>query len=238
MERKATLAVAVSFVLGAVAFHLYLTRLESEIAGGAPQEVLIAARDVALGESLTRSLLTIRKVPETYVDERQIRGLDVDRVLGARVTSALGAGGVLLWSDLDTMQAGRTLSGLVRVGMRAFSLAAQDVSFDGLLRPGDRVDVVYASGAPGASATALLSNVLVLTVGADLGQQEQEPGAVRTKGRVTLSVSPEQAAILASREGTGRFRLALRNPEDVVVSDLGQTTYESASAHGEPRHAR
>jgi Flp pilus assembly protein CpaB len=114
------------------------------------------------------------------------------------------------------MQDGRTLAGLVRVGLRGYSLSERDASFDGLLRPGDRVDVIFTPVDEASETSMLLHNVLVLTVGGDLGQ-DQATASVERGGRVTLSVTPEQATVLARREGTGRLRLVLRNPQDAVV---------------------
>ncbi|MFT3928083.1 MAG: Flp pilus assembly protein CpaB [Myxococcales bacterium] len=215
MSRQAMAATALIATAGALAFHFYLRRFELEMAGGEPRPVLITTSDLTLGQVITRSTLDAKDVPESYVEERHILANDLERVLGARVTSAIPGGGALLWTDLDTMQDGRTLSGLVRVGMRGYALSERDASFDGLLRPGDRVDVVFIEAETREEATTLLTNVLVLTVGADLGDEGH--GAAREAGRVTLSVTPEQAALLALREGVGRIRLTLRNPQDAVV---------------------
>jgi pilus assembly protein CpaB len=176
----------------------------------------VTTRDLALGETVTRAVLDVKELPEAYVEERHIPAADFERVLGAHVTTALTGGGPLLWTDLDMLQDGRTLSSLVRVGMRAFVLPDRDVSFDGLLRPGDRVDVLLSPADPNALAKTLLENVLVLTVGGKLGQDESD--AEQAAGRVTLSVTPAQAELLAPQEGEGSLRLALRNPQDIALT--------------------
>jgi Flp pilus assembly protein CpaB len=114
--------------------------------------------------------------------------------------------------------------------MRAFALPEQDVSFDGLLRPGDRVDVLFVAANPADRVEVLVANALVLTVGRDLGQERAEPSAVR-RGRVTLSLAPEQAAAVARREGAGRIRLALRNPQDALVSSPMTDSRASSAAN-------
>jgi pilus assembly protein CpaB len=198
--------------------HVYLARYEREMAGGAPQQVLMVTRDLALGELVTRSVLDTKELPEAFVEARHIMAEDLERVVGTRVTSSVESGSSLLWTDLDTMQDGRTLSGLVRVGMRAYTLPERDVTFDGLLRPGDRVDVLFTPTDKKLEATTLLTSALVLTVGRDLGEGDKKEKDLRA-GRVTLSVTPAQAELLAQREGTGRFRLSLRNPQDAVALD-------------------
>lgn len=209
-------------VLGASALHFYLARYERDV-GGAPKSVLVVTRDLALGDVITHGALDVRELPERYVEERHISFEDLERVLGARVTSALASGTALLWSDLDVAHETRTLAGLVRDGMRAFPLPDRDVTFDGLLRPGDRVDVLFTPEAESEQASALLENVLVLTVGRDLGRpQERAADALEHAGRVTLSVTLAQAQRLAAREGHGSLRLALRNPQDLTVSDVAE----------------
>ncbi len=241
MTRRAMALAGAFAVTGVAALHFYLQRFELEMAGGDRREVVMAVQDLGLGDVITRAVLDVKELPESYLEERHIAGQDLERVIGARVTSVIQGGGALLWTDLDTMQDGRTLAGLVRVGMRGYALSERDASFDGLLRPGDRVDVMFtpveassscSRAEPPASTetTILLHNVLVLTVGGDLGQ-ESGPANFERSGRVTLSVTPEQATVLARREGTGRLRLVLRNPQDVAVPKGPDEAQRSAREH-------
>lgn len=244
MMHRAMVAAGVSAVLGAVALHLYLERFEAEAVGGPPQAMVMVARDLLRGEVITEAALTTHDLPEQYVEERHIAASDLSRVVGTRTTAAVPSGSSLLWSDLDVSQAGRTLSSLVRAGMRGFSLSAGATNFDGLLRPGDRVDVLFTSssdGSDGASHT-LLQNVLVLTVGADLGSAGKESEAEAREGNgVTLSVTQAQAERLASAEGQGRLVLVLRNPEDMLVdlqADEAAAKPSSDARDSERAHAR
>ncbi len=246
MAQKAIVTAAIAAALGAGALHLYLARFEAEATGGASQPVVMVARDLSLGEVITEGALALHELPEQYVEERHIAGSDLARIIGTRATAAVRSGASLLWSDLDVMQAGRTLSSLVRTGMRAFSLPDGAASFDGLLRPGDRVDVLFTARTDEAAVATrtLLQNVLVLTVGADLGTTEKEASERRRNSSgVTLSVTPAQAEELASREGRGRLRLSLRNPEDLVTDlpprPLTETPTDStARLNLEPGRAR
>jgi pilus assembly protein CpaB len=233
---KATLGAIGCALLGAGALHVYLGRYEQEVAGGAPQAVVVSTRDLELGEVLSRASLDFRDLPERYIEERHIAAEDLERVIGTRVTGAVRSGATLLWTDLDVAQEGRTLSGLVQSGMRAFTLPEGEVSFDGLLRPGDRADVLFTRA--DADTITLLQNVLVLTVGSDLGA-DVEPSTAHSasSGRVTLSVTLEQAQRLAQSEGRGALRLALRNPQDLVLADVPLPTGEGDLVRG-PRGGR
>lgn len=212
-----------------------LTRRARELTEGTSRSVVVLTRDLALGELISRAALDFRDLPERYLEERHIEAHDLERVLGARAVAAVPSGSVLLWSDLDLAAEGRTLAGLVRAGKRAFTLPAGDLGFSGLLRPGDRVDVLFT---PGDSGTiTLLQNVLVLTVGSDLGtdaeaydaraRAEDRPVSTarrQASERVTLSVDLEQAQRLAASEGRGALRLALRNPLDLTLVDAPPPT--------------
>lgn len=233
MKSTPTVTALAAALLGAGALHVYLTRYELEVAGGEPKPVVIATRDIGLGEVITRASLDLRELPERYLEERHIEEVDLERIVGTRATTAIASGASLLWTDLDVSPAGRTLSGLVRGGMRAFTLPQSDVSFDGLLRPGDRVDVLFTPAEPSARTTTLIENAIVLTVGGDLGDG-QEDGERPDGGRVTLSVRVEQAQLLAHSEQRGALHLALRNPQDLVVAEGAEASEASRSSRGAP----
>ena len=74
MNRRMWITAAATGLTGALCLHLYLSGLEQELAGGAPQQVVVVTRDVALGETLTRGALALRDLPERYVEERHVLG--------------------------------------------------------------------------------------------------------------------------------------------------------------------
>ncbi|MEY4511668.1 MAG: hypothetical protein RLZZ450_3790 [Pseudomonadota bacterium] len=214
VARTALAALAVA-LLAVTSLHPQLTRRARELIEGPSRSVVVLARDLALGAPISRAALDFRELPERYLEERHIEAHDLERVLGARAATTVPTGSALLWSDLDQAPEARTLAGLVRSGKRAFTLPGTDVGFSGLLRPGDRVDVLFTR-AEGGSLT-LLQNVLVLTVGSDQGAAAS--ARVQPSERVTLSVDLEQAQLLAASEGRGVLRLALRNPLDLALVD-------------------
>ena len=223
MKRTAIWLTLLCAVIGVGALHACWTRYPLDFVGGAHKPILVATRDLAPGELIARPALDFRDLPARYLDERHISGDELERVLGTRVTGAVHSGSALLWTDLDVSPERRTLASLVKAGMRAFSLRERDVTFEGLLRPGDRADVLFTSTdtQPSTPTVMLVQNALVLTVGADLGAElgaELEPAGKRAgpADRVTLSVTIEQALRLAQCEGRGALRLALRNPYDLV----------------------
>jgi pilus assembly protein CpaB len=220
LQRKALIISGVSFVIGAVLIHHYLKALEREASGGDRVSVLVTTRDVAPGASLSEADLTVREVPESCVDERRVQAKEKKSVLGVPVTEPLSAGSGLLWSDLVSNTAsGRRLSGLVAEGKRVIHVSTKGSSFDGLLQPGDRVDVLLTTN-DGASPTTmpLLENLLVLSVGGALADGDTAARRGSMGGdAVGLSVSASEALVLTSAETRGRLRLVLRNPSDVEM---------------------
>lgn len=227
MNRKALVVTLASGLVGALCLHLYLERFEREMAGGAPRPIIMVTRDLAVGDELTREHLAVRTMPERYVEERHVAAENLDRVLGARLATRVASGSSLLWSDLDIAQGGRSLSSLVRAGMRAYALSARNVTFDGLLRAGDRVDVLW-TGNDGSRTVTLLENILVLASGR--GDDQIEGLA---SGTLALSVTAEAAERLAYAEQRGRLTLILRNPDDVVLSQRASGV-SGACLEGEP----
>lgn len=212
------LAAVTSLGLG----HLYLQKLEREVSGGAKVAVLVAAADVPAGATLSEERLAVRDIPQAYVEARQVKASELKKVVGTRVSAGLRANETLLWSDLARFSdRARVLSGLVQPGSRAIALDGRTLDFQGLLRPGDRVDVLLTTGESGASATVtLLQNLLVLSVGSNIARigEENPKGSLRGSG-VALSASPEQAQTLTQAQERGRLTLVLRNADDITVID-------------------
>ena len=215
-------ALVLAIAAGASA-HLYLERLEAEIAGGSKVKVLGLGSDVPPGARLSEASLVEREVPAAYVLERQVLASDLDDVLGARLQNALSSGDALLWTDLAGMaRSARSLASLVAAGMRAIHVSAGAASFDGLLRPGDRVDLLYTDSQSGSAGTStLLQNLLVLAVGSDVGLAGSEMGKSprRRSGSLSLSVTAEQAQLVTQAESSGRLRISLRTPDDTRLTD-------------------
>jgi pilus assembly protein CpaB len=208
-------------LVGAISLFLYMQRFEAETSGGPKVPVLIATRDIPIGVPLQRGMLGMRAIPQAYLEQRHILVSDTETVVGARMSMAVRANEAILWSDLASMQSDRRdLSGLIEPGMRAMVFNARGSMgglFGGLLRPGDRVDILHTPSRAGSGAVTitLLQNVVVLAVGRDTGGADP---SIQAGGRaVTVSVTPEQAQLIVHAEAEGPLDVVLRNPEDIVV---------------------
>ena len=240
MNHKALAAGVVVALIGVVLLFLYMKRYEAEASGGEPVQVLMVRRDFAVGEPMTSEGLAIRDLPERYVESRHVLAADQDRILGIRAGHGLRANQTLLWTDLATAVEGRRdLSALLRRGMRAVTVGLeQRNAIVTLLRPGDRVDVLYTGVRPNTDDTEvtinLLQNIMVLALGNNTGgptYQDQVDGQSGVERRgisdVTVAVTVEQAALLTHAMQHGHVGIAIRNPEDVeAVEGLVDVTNE------------
>jgi pilus assembly protein CpaB len=227
MKRAALILALLVGALGGGLLWFYKQSFEAEVSGGRPIRVLVAAADLDLGDSLSAVRLGTRTLPEAYVEPRHIRAALAESVVGARVRAQVRAGETVLWSDLATSSPeSRDLAGVVTPGMRAVAIpASHPITFDGLLRPGDRVDVLVSVQDPATDRSVtgpLLQNLIVLATGQRMGQVDgsQDEGSAGA-ATVTVAVWPEQAVILADAAKDGSFSFALRNPDDIRILDVG-----------------
>jgi pilus assembly protein CpaB len=230
MNRKALIAGVAVAALGVALLFFYMRRYEHEVSGGDPVSILMVTSDLDVGEPLTADRMALREIPQRYVEDRHVLASDKDKVLGIRLATSLRTNQSLLWTDLATAFDGRRdLSNLLREGMRALTVSVGRTSaIVDLLRPGDRVDVLFTSARPGDEdemvTITLLQNVIVLAVGEDTGGDDDAEDERRTRD-VSVAVTMEQATLLAHARTRGQLELTLRNPEDIeLVEDLGETT--------------
>ncbi|MDP3276821.1 MAG: Flp pilus assembly protein CpaB [Deltaproteobacteria bacterium] len=244
MNRKALWVSVAAVLVGLLLLVVYQRQFERETSGGPKIRILFAVNDLVSGEALQAAKLGFREIPEAYLEDRHIRQSDMNRVIGVQMATAVRANQALLWTDLATTSSGRRdLSLLVRTGMRAVTIRADSTSsFSGLIRAGDRVDVLATmsrTNGEGERVTLpLLQNVLVLAAGSDLGgeQAAAQPGgaASTTAGSaqprtdvtmITLTVSLEEGALLVFAQDRGRLSLVMRNPDDInMIEGLPETT--------------
>ncbi|HWM87270.1 MAG TPA: Flp pilus assembly protein CpaB [Kofleriaceae bacterium] len=226
MNSKPFVAALLLALGGAALLWVYRQRFEAEMSGGPKVPVLVATGDIGLGERIRPEHLGVRGIPVSYLDERAVRASAAQKVVGLRVRSRIKANESIMWSDLSAAgRDSRDLAGLVQPGMRAVSVPATVASaFQGLLRPGDRVDLLLTTSRPGGTdrpgardrvTFSLLQNVLVLAVGDDLGVNEQSNQRQGLTTTVSVGVSAEQAQKLAFALDRGPLTLSLRNPEDI-----------------------
>lgn len=216
-----------------VVLKLYASSIESkakEIEN--PVQVLAAVSAVAEGAAIDKVGMFV--IPGKHVHPDAIQALDpitktsnVELVQGAKASRALSAKQILLWSDVlskEGREARDTLGSVIAAGNRAVTIRADVGSVHGgLLRTGDRVDVLSTVTEPKTGdviTKTLLQNITVLAVGGQI--HAAALGSTRRRGspNVTLEVSPEDAEILIFAQQKGELSLVVRPNADTAVREL------------------
>ncbi|QQR91291.1 MAG: Flp pilus assembly protein CpaB [Myxococcales bacterium] len=226
MNQRPLIIATLSAALGFVALFFYKQSYEEKVCGGERVQVVVATQDLELGTALDSTMLGLVELPSRYVEGRHVRATDATKLLGVRLSSGIRANETILWSDLAmASDQRRDLSSLVNNGKRAVAVRTDSTSsFGGLLRPGDRVDVLltHPSETQRLSTTVLLQNKLVLAAGSDTGGGQftavgDSVQSTRDVEQVVLSVSVDEAQLLAFGQERGTLKLVLRNPNDIAV---------------------
>jgi pilus assembly protein CpaB len=221
-------ALIIGLVAGATAAGLgwlYMDRFESDVSGGTQVSILATSKDIAPGTELLPSMLAVRLVPAAYVDDRAVLARDQQKVVGIEVVTPLKAQETLEWTDLAVRSDARNVSQLVAPGKRAMTIRAKasDNAGNGLIQPGDYVDVFAVVDGHGDRTSALLlQRVLVIAVGTDTEQARDGKAADRNRRDerlLTLSLDVDETQLLSLAAEQGRLAVALRNPTDQRVFD-------------------
>lgn len=187
-------------------------------------DVVTAVQDLPSGTRLDRPMLQSRAIPLVYVHDKAVRLGDLSTLIGQVIQYAVKAGEPLLWTTVGSPH-GRGLSGVVLKGERAVTLAVDEMAgVAGMVQPNDHVDIL---GTFHERTTLLLQNVLVLATGGLVSDPTRAEGGGYTS--ITVSVSPEAAALLVYGQAQGRLTLLLRHTLDVEpLADPTAMTYDPA----------
>jgi len=216
----------VAAVLAAIVVFSALKNREAQVqvALAQTQDIVVAARDVQLGEKLTAADVKLVRWSRQSVPEGAFT--DPSMVANGYARSELVAGQPVIQRNLIQ---GDKIPGvmpmIITPGMRAMSVAVDEVGdISGFVKPRTHVDVLVAISGSGPDnnkpySKIVLQNIEVIAVEQqiDKGKDEAEVAKV-----VTLLVTPHDAEKLglASREGT--LRLAMRNySDDKMVATAG-----------------
>lgn len=204
-----------------------LRQYQRELSGGAPTGALMVLRDLEAGAVISASDVTIREVPAAFLDNRTTLARDREKVIGLETVIPLKAQQMLQWTDLAATSETRNLSQLLAPGKRAVSVRAKtgDESGNGLIKPGDYVDVfaVVPTRYDTRSSLLLLQRVLVVAVGTSTEAAGATPApntkASRSESNrlLTLSLDVDETQLLVLAREQGSLSVTLRNANDARV---------------------
>lgn len=214
--------------IGIALLVLYMQRFEQEASGGAKIELLVAVAPIQRGKPVTADMLGTRSVPQAYVDDREIRATDKEKVLNLKAVSNVPVLQTLAWTDLiAATDDQRDLSALVQPGNRAAPVIIQYDEVLQLIRPGDFVDILSVVG-DAQEASVLIQRVLVLATGLETSIERSTDKRASRARVLTVSVSLEEAQLLALAQANGRLSVVVRNPSDQRVNEAVPDVKRSA----------
>lgn len=227
MRDRVGILIALALVSGLGAAFLAFTFLRSpdtpdslERASGAATSVVVAARDIQVGESLAQEDVRVVEWPGDALPQGYASS--ADEVVGRGVVVPMQANEPLLPFKLASQELGRGMTMLIPDGFRAVSVPVNDViAVAGWVRPGTRIDVLVTlddvRNQQEPVTQIVLQNVQVL--GNDRSIQQTESGEAEGVSVVTLLLTPGEAERLAMAESHGRLQLSLRNQLDLDTVD-------------------
>ena len=235
------LAIAVGLgVLGAFLAMLYLNAREAELREllkpkSLPIDVVVASRDLVKGDVLDGSTLSVRQIPSDFVSLQAIRPNQFDAIAGKILQENLASGKPLLRSFIGD-EFPLDFSDTIEEKRRAMTIQVDEInSFSGLLRPGNRIDLMVnmaASSGSGKQVVPVLENVEVLSTGRETAYDYEEKVRLLRGGvgvrpeqnftNVTVNVTPREGALLAIAQDTGDVIALLRNRRDESGSGFTQ----------------
>lgn len=187
-------------------------------------DVLVAAKDIEMGEKLATGTVVWKSWPVENVQEAMItkeKKPDAEQAFAeARASVQMYEGETILEKKVVFPGDAGFMSAVLPKGMRAVSVAISSrVSAGGFILPNDRVDVILTrkitstgNSAPIVKSETVVSNVRVLAVNQTFKQaKEGEEVAMKEGETATLELPPDQAEVLARVESEGELSLSLRS---------------------------
>ena len=212
--------------------------------------VLVPKADLAKGTVLGGNNLTQRPIEVDLAHDDVLTGRDFDSIKGRLLVQPVGRGRPLLRSFIESSGA-VTFSDTITAGRRGITIQIDEInSFDGMLRPGDHVDLFMRldsddipeksrkTGVDEDVLMPIMQDLLVLATGTEADAEFREKyGRLRRERRgdgyanITVDVSPKEGALLATAEEQGDLVAMLRNRKDRSLADFERISPSDLFAH-------
>jgi pilus assembly protein CpaB len=230
MNRAQLLGVAIAAVCGIAAFVGVRSLIDKpapvqrEEAAVKTAQVLVARRDIALGDVISPESLRWQEWPESalnkeFVQHKSRPGAMSD-LSGTIARAAMVQGEPVTAAKFVKLGEGGVLSAILPQGMRAISTRIREETGAGrMILPNDRVDVILVlrrrtkSGQEEFDTELLFQNIRVLAIGQMIEARDSKKLA--DGNTATLELSLPQAEALASANARGEITFALRSIADL-----------------------
>jgi pilus assembly protein CpaB len=211
--------------------------------------ILIASRDVLMGEKLLPGSIEWQAWPEKSVTDVMVTQKEdpeaKEKYEAARARLAIFQGEPIIEKKLVMPTENGFMAAILPKGMRAIAVRVSEESgAGGFILPNDRVDVVLTRKIDddgGASkvvtSETILSNVKVLAIDQAFRQEGENEQVIVAKKTATLELTPMQSEVVSMAESLGQLSLVLRSIAengDKGLEDSGPQLSEkyAQGAHG------
>jgi pilus assembly protein CpaB len=212
-------------------------------------EVLVAGKDLKLGDKLTDGAVIWRTWPQENVQEgmitKEARPDAAEAFATARARYNMFNGETIIEKKIVQTGDKGFLAAILPKGMRAISVAISErSSAGGFILPNDRVDVILTKklsvdgGSQLVTSETVLTNVRILAVNQQY-QQDQENNTISVaEGKTaTLELDARQAEVIAQVESMGELSLSLRSiaeNDGLAIDKSGPILAEKYIGTGKP----
>lgn len=202
----------------------FLTKPKSEIVEinkVETEEVLVAARDISMGDRLDVASLTWRSWPKDHIAPTMISKSEkpnaIEELKEGRARNPVYQGETINEKKIVHPGDKSFMAAILPKGHRAISVRiSAETGAGGFILPNDRVDVILTRKLPGSErqiSETVLTNVRVLAIDQTFKQNDKGDAVVVGK-TATVELNPVQAEVLSMVESSGQLSLALRSIAD------------------------
>lgn len=190
----------------------------------APVDIVVPSVSIQAGDIFSEQNLSKKSVPSSGTSPRNVPATEFELLIGGHAKGNLSAGEPILWTDVEEPVDSEKFSLTIPAGRRAFTFEADiSSSIAGLIRPGDRVDLL-CDGGVGKRTKTWIRGIAVISVNRHFTRipTKEETQEVST---MTVSVTPGEGSFLASAAREGRIHWFLRNPNEPAESAATHLTH-------------
>lgn len=252
--RKPLLMAIIMGLFAAIFIALYLNSIEVTYKKGSQKvKVLTAKQYVDQGTIIDDSIIEEKLVPKDYIQPKAVSSIkELLNSEGRYIYFAIvpiEKGEQIITTKLSMLGLDTGVSAVIPTDKRAFTLALEKESISGIIKPGNRVDIICIleyedkNSQIQEAAITLLQNVLVLSSGnsiigalkpihtskIDLSKDMMQESADTGSIPITFAVSPYEAELLAVASEKGSIKLSLRPIGDDKINELQGTKLKDIS---------
>ncbi|MBU1726014.1 MAG: Flp pilus assembly protein CpaB [Candidatus Omnitrophica bacterium] len=233
-------------VLALVFINMFLQQQQQETAARLALSqkdaatVVVAQQDISAGTVITEAMVKEETKSKSTL-QPQAAGF-VEKVIGKIALAPFSKGEQILLNKVSMPGKQEiNLAQKIPSGKRAMTVSVDNIAaLGGLIKPGDRVDVIGSVRIPVKTADGkvtskmtmmpLYQDVMVLAVGQELGGQPASTTKKKTAASsslITLAFTPKEASIVAFIQENGKIRLSLRSQGDAQVQSIPPADWDT-----------